>query len=813
MQRVFVQNNLTNSENNYSNSNEIIKNSINSRYMTKPNEINPISVLNYNFSGNGKYNEQLSNSQINNVNNSQILQISNNNNNFQQISIEVTIDKIRKKLTQRGVSGIFSIGKSFRINDTDNSKSISFSEFSNLCNKYSFKLNDVEIKSAFAYFDRKKSGSIDYEEFLRVIRGNMNQFRRNLVDQAFNILDKNKNGLIEYNDIVGLYDPSKHPQVIKGEKTPETVLNEFLSTFETHLTNTTNKVNVTITKQEWVEYYENVSMSVDDDAYFELMMNNCWRMNINTTYNNNLKGWSNKNEDKTNVRNMQENFQRRNISVQNNANNNNNYQNMPAPQNSNINFNNSLEILNRNEIPKKTLEKGQIILEKFKAKLFSRGSNSLFSLARQFKIIDDNNSKSLGYDEFTKVIKDFKIDLTQSETLVLFNIFDRNRNNSVDYDEFLILIKGEMNDSRKSLVREAFNILDADKSSVIEIQDLKNRYNMKKNPDVMNGKKSEEEAYGEFLQTLEYHFNIYKGKIDRKITLEEFYEYYNNVSCSIDSDEYFEVMIRNAWNLDNKPKYNQGWSSDYSNPKNNLKPNNNLNVQQPQNYNSNQQVNLPQPQTYVPEPQTYVPQQSYNPVLQSYNPQIQNFNSQPQNINKNQQIKNQNNNYNPNYANPQSDLVIVKLREKISSRGIHGIMGIRRSFKIADSNNSNIIDKEELTRLFKIYRYEFSEPEFKRLFDIFDTDRSGKIDFDEFIYGIVGEMNDFRKNFVKRAFIKLDKNGSGKIDIDDIRLSFNAKFHPDVKSGKKTEDEILGSFLNNFETHFSLIVIILFFKN
>ena len=148
MQRVFVQNNLTNSENNYSNSNEIIKNSINSRYMTKPNEINPISVLNYNFSGNGKYNEQLSNSQINNVNNSQILQISNNNNNFQQISIEVTIDKIRKKLTQRGVSGIFSIGKSFRINDTDNSKSISFSEFSNLCNKYSFKLNDVEIKSA-----------------------------------------------------------------------------------------------------------------------------------------------------------------------------------------------------------------------------------------------------------------------------------------------------------------------------------------------------------------------------------------------------------------------------------------------------------------------------------------------------------------------------------------------------------------------------------------------------------------------------------------------------------------------------------------
>ena len=34
-------------------------------------------------------------------------------------------------------------------------------------------------------------------------------------------------------------------------------------------------------------------MSIDDDAYFELMMNNAWRMNINTTYNNEKKGWSN----------------------------------------------------------------------------------------------------------------------------------------------------------------------------------------------------------------------------------------------------------------------------------------------------------------------------------------------------------------------------------------------------------------------------------------------------------------------------------------------------------------------------------------
>ena len=46
-----------------------------------------------------------------------------------------------------------------------------------------------------------------------------------------------------------------------------------------------------------------------------------------------------------------------------------------------------------------------------------------------------------------------------------------------------------------------------------------------------------------------------------------------------------------------------------------------------------------------------------------------------------------------------------------------------------------------------------------------------------------------------QAFKKLDRDSSGQIDIDDIRGVYNASNHPDVASGKKTEDEILGEFL------------------
>jgi hypothetical protein len=33
--------------------------------------------------------------------------------------------------------------------------------------------------------------------------------------------------------------------------------------------------------------------------------------------------------------------------------------------------------------------------------------------------------------------------------------------------------------------------------------------------------------------------------------VKEFVEYYNNISASIDSEEYFDLMITNAWGLDN----------------------------------------------------------------------------------------------------------------------------------------------------------------------------------------------------------------------------------------------------------------------
>lgn len=101
-----------------------------------------------------------------------------------------------------------------------------------------------------------------------------------------------------------------------------------------------------------------------------------------------------------------------------------------------------------------------------------------------------------------------------------------------------------MNERRKSLVGLAFKILDTDRSGEIDIRDIRQVYNASSHPDVVAGRKTSDEILEQFMQS----FQVGKVK-DNIITLSEFEDYYSTISASIDSDDYFELMIRNAWHI------------------------------------------------------------------------------------------------------------------------------------------------------------------------------------------------------------------------------------------------------------------------
>ena len=49
-----------------------------------------------------------------------------------------------------------------------------------------------------------------------------------------------------------------------------------------------------------------------------------------------------------------------------------------------------------------------------------------------------------------------------------------------------------------------------------------------------------------------HHNVMHNTKSDGMVTLDEFIEYYTNISANIDNDAYFDLMMTNAWNLEGK---------------------------------------------------------------------------------------------------------------------------------------------------------------------------------------------------------------------------------------------------------------------
>ncbi|KAJ8613146.1 hypothetical protein CTAYLR_004794 [Chrysophaeum taylorii] len=184
------------------------------------------------------------------------------------------------------------------------------------------------------------------------------------------------------------------------------------------------------------------------------------------------------------------------------------------------------------------------VVERVRARLGEMGARGLAGLARKFHIIDRDNSKTLSAAEFATVMREMSLDLADADVSALFAAFDRDANGKIDYDEFLRAARGPLGPRRAALVDRAFAVLDKDESGFVDVNDIVDRYDASKHPDVIAGKATANNVLQEFLDTFEVG-----GERDGKVSKAEFHEYYANVSASIDSDDYFDLMIRNAWHV------------------------------------------------------------------------------------------------------------------------------------------------------------------------------------------------------------------------------------------------------------------------
>jgi len=129
------------------------------------------------------------------------------------------------------------------------------------------------------------------------------------------------------------------------------------------------------------------------------------------------------------------------------------------------------------------------VFELIRSRIRSRGARGIAGLGRSFKVIDDNSSGKLNHEEFFKALKDYRISSDPREYQAIFDEMDINNDGEISYEEFLRAIVGEMNPFRKALTKRAFAKMDLNGNGYIELSDIKQRYNAKKHPEVLMGRK------------------------------------------------------------------------------------------------------------------------------------------------------------------------------------------------------------------------------------------------------------------------------------------------------------------------------------
>ncbi|XP_024601660.1 calcyphosin isoform X2 [Neophocaena asiaeorientalis asiaeorientalis] len=165
-------------------------------------------------------------------------------------------------------------------------------------------------------------------------------------------------------------------------------------------------------------------------------------------------------------------------------------------------------------------------MEKLRAQCLSRGASGIQSLARFFRRMDRDRSRSLDAAELQRGLAELGLVLDTAEAQGVCRRWDRDGSGTLDLEEFLRALRPPMSQVREAVITAAFAKLDRSGDGVVTVDDLRGVYSGRAHPRVRSGEWTEEE-----------------------VTLAEFQDYYSGVSASVDTDEEFVAMMTSAWRL------------------------------------------------------------------------------------------------------------------------------------------------------------------------------------------------------------------------------------------------------------------------
>ena len=611
---------------------------------------------------------------------------------------------INKLLEANGAMTLLELLKNLQIIDFEGNKRLNSDEFITALKRTGIKLENSEIQTLFLGQDYFLNGVVKYQVLLDIL---INKFwdekKNSLSEELFFILTNDGRKLISLNDMKNIFD-----KIVENSPDKKFLMN-FIDKYK--IINK-NRISQNLILSDLIRFLKFYGFGQDSYSYLENLINV-----LNPERDNAL------------------------IPIKLERKNENNYKKI-------------------NEYKKpKDIRKGSSrlindIFESFREKLFNYSRKSFFNFIKHFKYYD-NNSDFMSKYNFSKVLKDFNINLEQNDLEKIFDTYGTiNNEKTMNYKNFINdLISEFTNEEREKIIRYIYSTIEERGNKFnrdIDLSFLKEVYNAKKN----YFKKEESDNRLEFEDCLELYNYIYKGNKNELFSLEYFLEFYKCISFLIQSDEDFNKLISNEWRV---------------------------------------------PLEYL---ETELQEEKYNYTNEN-------------NTNKNDEIdyeyekkpklteKLKNNNYVSTQKNQNQSLLL--LNDSLKSRGLRGILYLHLEF-INSCQNLSKITFNDFLNVFEIQHINLPSQDIKNIFNTFiSKNNKNYLDFSAFIRNYKQELNENKLSCVEQAFSNLDTNENDKVPLNIIKKLFKADKHPDVLNGLKKEEEIILEFLDCFNINYEIL--------
>lgn len=190
------------------------------------------------------------------------------------------------------------------------------------------------------------------------------------------------------------------------------------------------------------------------------------------------------------------------------------------------------------------------IINKLREIFILRGIKSIFYFQRMLYVYDVNHTGEISFKNLQTIINTYNYNFSAEEINNLFQFYDKDNIGLIKYNFLFNEIIGNLSPLRFSLVKKLFDDLPKNQNGCIDIDVLKNCFCASKHYDVINGNKTIDEVYGEFLECLEIYKNYnnnLKGGIGNELSYEDFCHFFEEISLEIKSDYLFSNFAQNCW--------------------------------------------------------------------------------------------------------------------------------------------------------------------------------------------------------------------------------------------------------------------------